>query len=119
MKAAEILELVDTPRHEVRFTELGKRFVAADRVGQREIFAEQVFKLRLFHIIIALLKEHEEIEADRVIKDIGSALPYDNPEKTFETMIAWGRYAGLMDYNAKTEIVFVPKEDDAIEETQA
>ena len=119
VKAAEILELVDTPRHEVRFTELGKRFVAADRVGQREIFAEQVFKLRLFHIIIALLKEHEEIEADRVIKDIGSALPYDNPEKTFETMIAWGRYAGLMDYNAKTEIVFVPKEDDAIEETQA
>ena len=119
VKAAEILELVDTPRHEVRFTELGKRFVAADRVGQRAIFAEQVFKLRLFHIIIALLKEHEEIEADRVIKDIGSALPYDNPEKTFETMIAWGRYAGLMDYNAKTEMVFVPKEDDAIEETQA
>jgi NitT/TauT family transport system ATP-binding protein len=118
VKAAEILELVDTPRHEVRFTELGKRFVAADRVGQRAIFAEQVFKLRLFHIIIALLKEHEEIEADRVIKDIASALPYDNPEKTFETMIAWGRYAGLMDYNAKTGMVFAPKEDDAIEETQ-
>jgi NitT/TauT family transport system ATP-binding protein len=119
VKAAEILEFVETPKQDVRFTELGKRFVAADRVGQRAIFAEQVFKLRLFHIIIALLKEHEEIEADRVIKDIASALPYDNPEKTFETMIAWGRYAGLMDYNAKTEIVFVPKEDDAIEETQA
>ena len=119
VKAAEILEFVETPKQDVRFTELGKRFVAADRVGQRAIFAEQVFKLRLFHIIIALLKEHEEIEADRVIKDIASALPYDNPHKTFETMIAWGRYAGLMDYNAKTEMVFVPKEDDAIEETQA
>jgi NitT/TauT family transport system ATP-binding protein len=118
VKAAEILELVDTPRHEVRFTELGSRFVAADRLGRRAIFAEQVFKLRLFHIIIALLKEYEEVEADRVIKDIGSALPYDNPEKTFETMIAWGRYAGLMDYNAKTGMVFVPKEDDAGDESQ-
>ena len=112
VKAAEILEFVDTPKDEVRSTELGSKFIAADRLGQRAIFAEQVFKLRLFHIIIALLKEHEEVEADRIIKDIASALPYDNPEKTFETMIAWGRYAGLMDYEAKTGMVFVPKDDD-------
>jgi NitT/TauT family transport system ATP-binding protein len=70
----------------------------------------------LFHIIIALLKEYEEVEAERVIKDIGSALPYDNPEKIFETMIAWGRYAGLMDYNAKTGMVFVPEDGDAVED---
>ena len=34
----------------------------------------------------------------------------------FETMIAWGRYAGLMDYNTKTRMVFVPREEDSIEE---
>ena len=119
VKAAEILELVDTPKHDVQFTELGRRFVAADRLGQRTIFAEQVFKLRLFHIILALLKEYEEIEAERVIKDIASALPYDNPEKIFETMIAWGRYAGLMDHNTKTGMVFVPKEDEPLEDPQA
>jgi NitT/TauT family transport system ATP-binding protein len=96
---------------------LGRKFVAADRLQRRAIFREQVFKLRLFHIIIALLKEFEEVEADRVIKDIGSALPYDNPEKTFQTMIAWGRYAGLMDYNAKTGMVFVPKDEDAVEDS--
>ena len=112
VKAAEILELIDTPKDEVRFTELGRRFVAADRLGRRAIFAEQVFKLRLFHIIIALLKEYEEVESERVIKDIASALSYDNPEKTFETMIAWGRYAGLMDFNANTGMVFVPRDDD-------
>jgi NitT/TauT family transport system ATP-binding protein len=114
VKAAEILELVDTPKQEVRFTELGKRFVASDRVGRRKIFSEQVFKLRLFHIIIALLHENEEVEADRVIKDIASALPYDNPERVFQTMIAWGRYAGLMDINNKTRMVFVPEEDEDV-----
>jgi NitT/TauT family transport system ATP-binding protein len=118
LKAAEILDLIETPKQEVRFTELGRKFVAADRQGKRAIFAEQVFKLRLFHIILALLKEYEEIGADQVIKDIASALPYDNPEKTFETMIAWGRYAGLMDYNAKTRMVFVPEEEDSGEDTQ-
>src|ERR1700736_6718645 len=30
VKAAEILELVDTPKDEVRFTELGRKFIAAD-----------------------------------------------------------------------------------------
>jgi NitT/TauT family transport system ATP-binding protein len=116
VKAAEILELIDTPKHEVRFTDLGRRFVASDRLGRRAIFSEQVYKLRLFHIIIALLTEYEEVEADRIIKDIASALPYDNPERTFQTMIAWGRYAGLMDINQKTRMVFVPKEDDADED---
>src|SRR5450830_64522 len=116
VKAAEILEFIDTPKDTVRFTELGRRFVAADRLGRRAIFAEQVFKLRLFHIIIALLKEYQEVESQRVIKDIASALPYDNPEKTFQTMIAWGRYAGLMDFNAKTGMVFVPKNEDNAEE---
>ena len=112
VKAAEILEFVETPKDQVRFTDLGRRFVNGDRDVRHAIFAEQVFKLRLFHIIIALLKEYEEVDAQRVIKDIGSALPYDNPEKTFQTMIAWGRYAGLMDYNAKTGMVFVPGDDD-------
>ena len=116
LKAAEILELIDTPKQDVKLTDLGRKFVAADRLVRRAIFSEQVFKLRLFHIIIALLKEYEEVDADRVIKDIASALPYDNPEKTFQTMIAWGRYAGLMDFNAKTRMVFVPEEEQAAED---
>ena len=119
VKAAEILELIDTPKDAVRFTELGRRFVAADRAARKAIFAEQVFKLRLFHIIIALLHEYEEVEAERVIKDIGSALPYDSPDKIFQTMIAWGRYAGLMDFNANTGMVFVPKSEEGLEEAGA
>ena len=86
--------------------------MAADRTGQRAIFAELVFKLRIFHIIIALLKEYEEIDANRVTQDIASALPYDNPVRTFKTTVAWGRYAGLVDYNAKTRKAFVPSDDD-------
>ncbi len=111
VKAAEILELIDTPKDEVMFTELGRKFIASHPEGRKAIFAEQVFKLRLFHIILALLREYEEVDSARIVKDIASALPYDNPEKIFQTMIAWGRYAGLMDYNAKTGMVFVPEDE--------
>ena len=48
-----------------------------------------------------------------------SALPYDSPDKIFQTMIAWGRYAGLMDFNANTGMVFVPKHEDSAEEASA
>ncbi len=34
-------------------------------------------------------------------------------------MIAWGRYAGLMEYVAKTGLVFVPKDDEMLEDMHA
>jgi NitT/TauT family transport system ATP-binding protein len=112
VKAGEILELLETPKDEVRFTEIGRRFMLADRKERQRIFSEQVHRLRLFHIILAYLKDHEEVEAERVLKDIATALPYDNPEKVLQTMVAWGRYAGIMDYNANTRMVFIPKADE-------
>ena len=100
VKAAEILEFVETPKNDVCFTELGRRFFSGDSETRRKIFTEQVHKLRLFHIILAYLDTQEEVDADQIIKDIARALPYDNPEKILETMIAWGRYAGIMHYDS-------------------
>jgi NitT/TauT family transport system ATP-binding protein len=103
---------VDTPKNEVYLTELGRRFLGSDHKGRTAIFAEQVQKLRLFHIILEHLKVEEEVEADKILKEISMALPYDNPEKVLHTMIAWGRYAGLMDYNANTATIFIPKDEE-------
>src|SRR3984893_10362402 len=118
VKAAEILEFVDTPKDEVRFTELGKKFIAADNDTRKEIFAEQVKKLRLFHIILGYLEIQEEIDAETVMKDISTALPYENAENVLQTMIAWGRYAGLMDYDANTEMLSRPEKEEEEEKKE-
>ena len=118
VKAAEILEFVDTPKDRVRFTELGKRFIDADSDTRKEIFAEQVKKLRLFHIILAYLEVQEEVDEETVMKDISTALPYENPERILKTMIAWGRYAGLMDHDANTKMVTRPEAEEEEEEAQ-
>jgi len=112
VKAAEILELVDTPKNDVHLTDLGRRFLEGNAEERRNIFSEQVHKLRLFHIILEYLKVQDEVDSEQIIKDIASALPYDNPEKVLQTMVAWGRYAGLMDYNANTKMVFIPKDEE-------
>ena len=111
VKAAEILELVDTPKNDVRLTELGQSFLSADRIGRRLIFSDQIHNLRIFHIIIEYLRLQDKVEADQILKDIASALPYDNPEKILQTMVAWGRYAGIMDFNASARTVFVLKDE--------
>ena len=118
VKAAEILEFVNTPKDEVEFTQLGRRFFQSDRATRKEIFAEQVRKLRLFHIILAYLETQEEVSAETVTHDIATALPYENPEKILQTMIAWGRYAGLMDYNANTDMVTLPEDEEEEEEEE-
>jgi NitT/TauT family transport system ATP-binding protein len=110
---------VNTPKDEVQFTELGKKFVAADSDTRAKIFAEQVKKLRLFHIILGYLEVQTEIDRDTVMKDIATALPYENPERILETMIAWGRYAGLMDYDTNTEMLMRPeREEEEMEKEQ-
>jgi len=118
VKAAEILEFVDTPKDQVRFTELGKKFIDADSDTRKEIFAEQVKKLRLFHIILAYLEVQEEVDEETVMKDISTALPYENPERILKTMIAWGRYAGLMDYDTNTKMVTRPEAEEEEEEAE-
>ena len=55
-----------------------------------------------------MLEVTEEVDAERVLQDIAHALPYDKPGKVFQTMIASGGFARIMDYNATTKTVFVP-----------
>ena len=61
----------------------------------------------------SMLEVSEEVDAERVLQDIAHALPYDKPGKVFQTMIAWGRFAGIRDYNATTKTVFVPHDGKA------
>ena len=114
VKAAEILELVDTPKNDVRLTPLGQEFFLADQARRTEIFRQQIDKLKLFHIIIECLKIDQEMEEERLFKELSTALPYDNPEKLLQTMIAWGRYARILDYDRDTQKLFLPKEDSEV-----
>jgi NitT/TauT family transport system ATP-binding protein len=100
VKAAEILELVDTPKHEVLLTHLGKSFLEADREKRQAIFRKQIGKLRLFAFLERLLRERGRVEAAEMLREIADSLPHENTERVFQTVIAWGRYAGLLEYNA-------------------
>ena len=69
VKAAEMLDLVNTPKHDVLLTEGGREFLAADVTQKKKIFARQVLNLRLFQMIARYLSKAKDgrLDADVIL----------------------------------------------------
>jgi NitT/TauT family transport system ATP-binding protein len=109
VKAAEMLDLVDTPKDDVLMTQAGWYFLAAPPPARKTFFRQAIMKLRLFQMITTLLAESPDgrVDADRVLEELATLLPYDHPQKLLETLIAWGRYAELIDFDQNTNSVYL------------
>lgn len=105
VKAAEILDLVDTPKQNVVLTAVGKKFLEADARGRRELFRVQIQKLRLFSLAEKVLRERGRVKASVLIGEIADLLPHERAEKIFQTLVAWGRYGGLLEFDSDTREV--------------
>jgi len=115
VKAAEMLDLVDTPKNEVAMTQLGWYFLAAPIPAQKTIFKRQILKLRLFQMLTSRMQEAPDgrIGADEVMEELAKLLPYDQPAKLLEVLVAWGRYAEILDYDENSRTVSIKVEEPA------
>src|SRR5208283_95152 len=116
VKAAEMLDLVDTPKDDVLMTQAGWYFLAAPPPARKTFFRQAIMKLRLFQMITTLLADSPDgrIDADSVLEELATLLPYDQPARLLETLIAWGRYAELIDFDQNANAVYLHEasEDD-------
>jgi len=117
VKAAEMLDLVDTPKDDVHMTQLGWYFLAAPLPARKTLFKQAILKLRLFQIVAARLQAAEEnrISAEAIREEVSALLPYDQPAKLLETLIAWGRYAEILDYDQDADMLYVPQQEQPAE----
>ena len=124
-KTAELLDFVDTPRQTVIFSDLGKRFVQSDVTERKELFSTQVRGLRIFQTLLAWLEESPDNEIDRemVLARLATYFPNEKLDRFFDTLVAFGRYAEVLSYNAKLGRLTLPRpeepEEDAREEDDA
>ena len=118
VKAAEMLDLIDTPKDDVLMTQAGWYFLAAPAPARKTFFRQAIMKLRLFQMLTARLQEAPEgrINADSVLEELSGLLPYDQPKKLLETLIAWGRYAELIDFDQNTNSVYLHEAGEAEDE---
>src|SRR5450631_3974542 len=120
-KAAEMLGLVDTPKDDVLMTQAGWYFLAAPSPARKAMFRQAIMKLRLFQMLTARLNEAPDnrIDADSVLEELGTLLPYDRPANLLETLIAWGRYAELIDFDQNTYFFYVQAATESDDEDEA
>lgn len=106
-KAAEMLDLVDTPKRTVVLAADGQRFLRGSPDERSAIWRQHILELGLFQEIHALLQQQpdHEIDQELVLETIIFRMPQEDYERTFKTVINWGRYGDLFAYDEATEKV--------------
>ncbi len=107
-KAAELLDLVDTPKQDVVLTPDGKRFLAASVPERKAMFRERVAGLRIFHDVLQLIERGEEhsVDVEVVLEALALRLPYEDPDRMLRTLVNWGRHADLFDHDVERGKLF-------------
>jgi NitT/TauT family transport system ATP-binding protein len=107
VRAAELLDFVDTPKRLVAFEPEGQRFVRANAEERKAIWREHLLRLRLFHDIYEVLQREpsHEIDKEFVLETIVMHMPQENYDKTFATFIRWARFGDLFAYDDQTDMI--------------
>ncbi len=109
VKAAELLDFIDSPKHQVVFTNLGRRFIHASINLRKELLRVQLQTLRIFRILIGMLKRSPEqsLEQDVIMEELTMLFPNEKVHKLFDAIINWGRYAELLGYKPNEEELYL------------
>jgi NitT/TauT family transport system ATP-binding protein len=104
-KGAEILGFVDTPKEDVVLTPLGWRFVRAAAEERKQIWRVQLLNIKVFRDLDARLQQHpdEAISAEDLKEQLIIALPHENYDVMFDTIVRWARFGNLFAYDEDTE----------------
>ncbi|MBK8596976.1 MAG: nitrate/sulfonate/bicarbonate ABC transporter ATP-binding protein [Holophagales bacterium] len=105
VKAAELLDLVDTPKNRVVLTDPGRALVAAAPREKPLLFRRQLLGLGTFVTVVRALARREDASArGEVVRDLlAERLPNEATSALFETLVNWGRFAQLLDYDAPAD----------------
>jgi len=105
VKAAELLDFVDTPQQHVVLTATGQRFVGVSPDEQAALWRQQLLQLRLFRLVYdaAMTRADRTIDRDFVLETIVTRMPSENYELVFNTFVRWARFGRLFHHDPQTQ----------------
>lgn len=100
--AGELLGFVHVASGDVQLTPIGARFAHADIAERKEVFRSQVQRLPLFRWVQGLLHAADEHALERDVVEAALEIEFSaqDARSQMDTLIQWGRYAELFDYDA-------------------
>jgi NitT/TauT family transport system ATP-binding protein len=116
VKAAELLDLVNTPKQDVLITAVGREFIASDENGRKRIFHRQLERISTFAFLVGRLRNAStaRLPATVVQEDLAIHVPHEPTQLLFDVIVAWGRYGELIGYDTAADEVYLDTESSAV-----
>jgi len=112
--ASALLGFARVEQGDVMITDAGKEFATAGVHRSHQIFKEQVLKSVPFaNTVVEALsqKKDRRIGKDFLVDILDEHFSASEAERQFETLVDWGRYAQLFEYDAKEERLYAADEE--------
>jgi NitT/TauT family transport system ATP-binding protein len=107
IKAAELIELVETPGQAVKLTKKGIDFKKADTKQRKKLMHDLLLDLKIFRHLLDKIEGSETKEAteETVLADLVGHFPNERPKVLFKTIVGWARYAELFSFDPNKAVL--------------
>jgi NitT/TauT family transport system ATP-binding protein len=107
VKAAELIDLVETPGQTVRPTKAGLAFRDANTQSRKKIMLDLLLALKVFaHFADRIdASEEKEITEEQALQDLAHLFPNERPKILFRHLVGWARYAELFAFDARRAVL--------------
>jgi NitT/TauT family transport system ATP-binding protein len=111
VKAGEMLGFVTTPMDNVMLTPLGLKFQCADVAERKRILSGQMRALGIFRKLEEFLagRENRTATLEDLLAELTKWFPREPAGTLARTLVRWGRYAQLLDYDSAGKTIGLPK----------
>jgi NitT/TauT family transport system ATP-binding protein len=103
IKAAELIDLVETPGQTVRLTKAGVAFQKADPKQRKKMMHDLLLDLKIFRHLVDKIEQADakEVTEDEVMAELVQFFPNERQKVLFKTIVGWARYAELLTYDPR------------------
>lgn len=109
LEAAKILGFVKINSGDIILTDLGAKVLNADINERKDIIYDQVQEISLFKSVLKIIKSgrDQEVRREQVIDHFARKMSDEESELLFNTIVDWGRYAEIIGYDPKREVLYI------------
>jgi NitT/TauT family transport system ATP-binding protein len=118
--ASAMLGFANVAQGDVIITEVGREFATANVHRSHQIFKEQLLSRVPIAATVAQMLEHKRdgrIGKEFLLDILDEHFSDAEAEKQFQTLVDWGRYAQLFEYDADEERLYLPETEEEAETT--
>jgi NitT/TauT family transport system ATP-binding protein len=107
IKAAELIDLVETPAQSVRLTKAGLAVRNADLKQKKALMRNLLLDLKIFKHFADRIEQAEngEVTEEEAVKDLTQLFPNERPKILFRHLVGWARYSELFSYDSRRAVL--------------